>query len=333
MGENELKILKDGFPDKWKYLTKKLAYPYEYFNSIDDYQKPVNDLKKDDFFSKLKIKCPDDEEIQRTMDIIEKFNIKNGEELTEIYFKSDVLLLACVFEKFIKISVYQYDINPLYCVSLPGYTWQCGLKYTGINLQTLQDKDMILLLENNIRGGISSIMGDRYIKSDDNKKILYFDANNLYGHSMSEPLPYDEIKFDNNVTLEDILNCPDDSDIGFFVEVDLKYPDNIKEKTKNFPFAPMNKKINPDKFSDYMKEIKPDTYSQTKKLICDWSDKKNYLIHYRMLNFYIRHGIIIDKVHNIISFKQSRWLENYISFNTQKRNKAKKISKKIFTNY
>ena len=75
-GENDLKILKTGFPDKWKYFTKKLAYPYEYYNSIDDYQKPVNNLKKEHFFSKLKNKCPDDEEIQRTLDIIERFNIK-----------------------------------------------------------------------------------------------------------------------------------------------------------------------------------------------------------------------------------------------------------------
>ena len=88
---------------------------------------------------------------------------------------------------------------------------------------------MILLSENNIRGGISSVMGDRYIKSDDNKKILYIDANNLYGHSMSEPLPYDEIKLDDNVILEDILNTPDNSDIGYFIEVDLTYPNNIKE--------------------------------------------------------------------------------------------------------
>ena len=49
MGENDLKFLKTGFPNKWKYLTKKLAYPYEYFNSIDDYQKPVDNLKKEDF--------------------------------------------------------------------------------------------------------------------------------------------------------------------------------------------------------------------------------------------------------------------------------------------
>ena len=177
------------------------------------------------------------------MDIIKRFNNKNGEELTEIYLKSDVLLLACVFEKLIKVSVNEFKINPLYCVSLPGYTWQCGLKYTGIKLQTLQDKDMILLLENNIRGGISSVMGDRYIKSDKNKKILYIDANNLYGHSMSQYLPYDEIKFNNTVKLKDILNTPDDSDIGYFIEVDLTYPKNIKEKTKNFPLAPINKKI------------------------------------------------------------------------------------------
>ena len=183
--EDDFKILKKEFPDKWQYLNKKLAYPYEYFNSIDDYKKPVHNLKKEDFFSKLKNKCPDDEEIQRTKQIIEIFNIKDGKELTELYLKSDVILLADVFEKFIKISVEEFGINPLYCVSLPGYTWQYGMKYTDINLQTLQDKEMILLLENNIRGGISSVMGDRYIKSDDNKKILYIDANNLYGHSMS----------------------------------------------------------------------------------------------------------------------------------------------------
>ena len=46
MSENVLKTLKTEFPDKWKYLNKKTAYPYEYFNSIDDYQKPVNNLNE-----------------------------------------------------------------------------------------------------------------------------------------------------------------------------------------------------------------------------------------------------------------------------------------------
>ena len=170
MGENDLKILKTGFPDKWKFLTKKLAYLYEYFKSIDDYQKPVDNLKTEDFFRELKNKCPDDEQTERTKEITEKFNIKDGEELTEKFLKSDLLLLACVSEKFIKVSVKEFGINLLYCVSLLGYTWECGLKYTGINLQTLQDKDLISTLENKIRRGISSVMGDRYVKSDEKKR-------------------------------------------------------------------------------------------------------------------------------------------------------------------
>ena len=79
-----------------------------------------------------------------------------------------------------------------------------------------------------------------------------------------------------------------------------------------------------------MKEIITETYNQTKKLIRDWSDKKNSLVHYRMLKVYIRHGMIVEKVHNIISFKQRRWFEKYKSFNTQKRNKAKNDFEKDF---
>ena len=72
-----------------------------------------------------------------------------------------LFLLADVFEKFIKASLNEFKINPVHCASLPGYTWDCGLKYSGINLQTLQDKDMILQLENNFRGGVSSVMGEK----------------------------------------------------------------------------------------------------------------------------------------------------------------------------
>ena len=140
---------------------------------------------------------------------------------------------------------------------------------------------------------------------------------------MSQSLPYEEIKFDRNVKLEETLNTPDDSDIGYFVEVDLSYPNKIKGKTKKSPFAPGNKKINPDYFSEYMKTIKIDTYTQTKKLLCDWFDKKNYLILYRMLKFYVTHGMEVVKVHTIFSFKQSKWSEKYISFTTQKQNRAK----------
>ena len=240
--------------------------------------------------------------------------------------------LTDVFEKFNKISIEEYGMNLLYCVSLPGYTWQCGKKYTDIKLQTLQDKDLISPLESNIRGGISSVIGNRYIKSDVNKKLLYTDANKLYGWAMSENLPDDEIKFDRNVKLDDILNTPDDTDISFFIEVKFRNPDNIKYKTKKFSVAPENKKNNLGDFNDFLKKIKPDTYTQTKNIMCDWSNKKKYLIQYRMSKFYVRHGMKCKKVHNVFSFKQSKWLEKYISFNTQKRKKTKNDFEKDFHN-
>ena len=94
-------------------VNKKLAYPYEKFNKIEDYDLPITNLTKEDYFSKLKNGYPDDEEIERTNKIIETFNIKTGKELTELYLKSDVILLADVFEKFIKVSIKEFEINPL----------------------------------------------------------------------------------------------------------------------------------------------------------------------------------------------------------------------------
>ena len=210
------------------------------------------------------------------------------------------------------------------------------MKYTDIKLQTLPDKDLILLLDNNIRGGISSVMGDRYVKSDENKKLTYMDATNLYGHSMSQLLLYDEIEMWHGHPqlymdkLEENSNTPDDSDIGFFIEVDLRYPENIKVKTKNSPFCPEDKDVPTDEYNDYMKKIQPKNCIKYKKLICDWTDKKRYLIHYRMLKFYVRHGMVVEKIREIISFKQSKWLEKYISFKTQIRNRAKNDFEKDF---
>ena len=92
------------------------------------------------------------------------------------------------------------------------------------------------------------------------------------------------------------------------------------------------KKIDTDVFSKYMKESEPYTYPQTRKFICDWTDKKNYLNDFRMLKFYVRHGMIVEKVHSVISFKQDKWLEKYIDFNTQKRIKAKDDFERLLQN-
>ena len=104
MSEYDLQILKTEVLDEWKNLNRKSAYAYEYFNSINDYQKPVNELKKEDFFSNLQNDIPNDEKIERNKEVIELFNTKHSKELTKLCVKSVVVLLICVFEKFLKLK-------------------------------------------------------------------------------------------------------------------------------------------------------------------------------------------------------------------------------------
>ena len=190
-GANNFPIMTlEGMSDE--LFKEKLAYPYEVFTH-NTFQEPLN-LSPENFLSTLKQTSPPDEEINRTQEIIKKFNVKNGQELTELYLKMDVLQLADVFENFVEKATLEYGINPLYSYSLPGYTWKAGLKLTNIKLDFITDEDLLLLLENNIRGRISSVMGPRYIESDENTKLLYIDANNLYGWAMSQYLPTGDFK-------------------------------------------------------------------------------------------------------------------------------------------
>ena len=69
---------------------------YEYFNSIEDYQKSVKDMKKENFFSNIEIKCPSDEEKERTKEINKKLNIKNEKKNTAIIEKRCFTTQMCI---------------------------------------------------------------------------------------------------------------------------------------------------------------------------------------------------------------------------------------------
>lgn len=83
--------------------------------------------------------------------------------------------------------------------------------------------------------------------------ILYEDANNLYGWAMCQPLPYDTVKFDNNVSLETILETPDDAAVGYIIEVDLTFPRELHDKFKEFPSCPETIVPDMELMSDFQK--------------------------------------------------------------------------------
>ena len=309
-------------------FRKKLAYPYEKF-SPNNFQEHLN-LTKEDYWSTLTQSYPYDDDIKRTQQIIDKYNITTPQQLTMLYLKMDVLQLTDIFENFVQTSTEEYGINPLYSFSAPGYTWKAGLKLTSIKLDFIKDKHLLLLLENSIRGGISSVMGDRFVESNENKQILYIDANNLYGWAMSQHLPtgtFEKLYFPEEYELEQLVEdfrfIPDNNPYGFFIECDLEFLSEIKEKTENFPLCPHQTKADPECFSDYMNSVKQHNYKPTQKLVCGLTNKQKYMIHYRMFKFYTKMGMKVTHIYTIYRFKQSPWLAKYTDHNTQKRTKAK----------
>ena len=208
--DDDYNHIKKHFPNHWMLLKNKLAYPYEFYKTLEDYETPIDELLKagnEAYFSKTKNKLPDKEEIGRTNEIIKIINIKNGRQLTELFNKADVILLADIFGKFIKVSISEFGINPLYHISLPGTTWSNGLKYTKAELELIKNVDLFQLFESGIRGGLSGVFGDRYIESDNNTVILHVDMNNLYGFGMLQHLPTGNFQiYENNSITESFIN-------------------------------------------------------------------------------------------------------------------------------
>ena len=139
-----------------------------------------------------------------------------------------------------------YKLDPLHYYTSPGLSWDALLKYININLELLTDIDMRMFIEKGMRGGISMV-SKRHAKANnphtadydpekDNNYIMYYDANNLYGWAMSQPLPYSGIKWKE----------PKDGKFhfekgkGFMLEVDLEYPKHLHKSHNDYPLAQKN---------------------------------------------------------------------------------------------
>ena len=245
------------------------------------------------------------------------FNCQTLQDYHDIYLKSDVLLLADVFESFRKMCLNHYQLDPCHYYTAPGLAWDACLKLTKQELQLLTDYDMLMMFEQGIRGGITHISkryaeaNNKYMKNFDKTKpstfIQYLDANNLYGWAMSQKLPTHGFKW-IDVNIPKVLKLMEKKDTkqGYLFEVDLDYPPSLWKSHNDYPLAPERMKID-----------------KVDKLICSFLPKNNYVLHYKNLKQYLKEGMILKKVHRGIKFYQSPWMKPYISKNTDLRIKAK----------
>ena len=258
-----------------------------------------------------------DEDYQHALNVWNTFNCQTLQDYHYLYLKTDVLLLADVFENFRITCLKYYKLDPCHYYTAPGLAWEACFKETKQELQLLTDYDMLMMFEKGIRGGISHISkryaeaNNKYMKDFDKTKpstfIQYLDANNLYGWAMTQKLPTHGFKW-IDVDIPSVLKLLEkkDTNQGFIFEVDLEYPSSLWKTHNDYPLAPERIKI-----------------EKVDKLICSFLPKKNYVLHYKNLKQYLQEGMILKEVHRGLKFYQSPWMEPYIRKNTKLRKKAK----------
>ena len=297
--------------NKFVMLLRKGVYPYEYMDGWDKFNE-TSIPSKESFYSNLAMENISETDYRHANKVFKTFKLNNLGDHHDLYVQSDTLLLADVFENFRKACIKTYELDPAYFISLPGLAWQACLKTKGVELELLTDYDMLLMIEEGIRGGICHPVhryakaNNKYMKNYDKSKessyIQYLDANNLYGAAMSEKLPINGFKWVNDISG---IN----SDKGYTLEIDVDYPSKLHKLHSDMPFLPEKMKID-----------------KTQKLVCNLRDKKRYVVHISILKQALNHGLKLKKVHRVIEFNQEAWLKKYIDMNTELRMNLKKIS-------
>ena len=329
--------------EKLDLMAQKGVYPYNYMDSFDKFDEKLS--TKEDFYSILNNQHISDDEYKHAQTVWSTFSLKNMAEYHNLYLKSDILLLADVFENFRKTCLEYYKLDPCHYFTSPGLSWDAMLKMTNIKLELMTDVDMFQFIEKGLRGGISYIANrygkanNKYMKEYDDKApskyIMYLDANNLYGWAMSQYLPTGGFKWltEKQINNLNLAKYQEDSNKGLILEVDLEYPEGLHYLHNDYPLAAEKVKVTEDMLSGYSKKIAEKYKISTglvHKLIPTLSNKEKYVLHYRNLQLYTDLGLKLTKVHRVLEFNQSTWLKQYIDFNTQKRTNAKNAFEKDF---
>ena len=189
--------------NKFILLLRKGVYPYEYMDNWERFKETALP-NKESFYSNLNMENIEDIDYKHGNNVFKIFKLINLGEYHDLYVRSDTLLLADVFENFRNKCLEVYELDPAHFLSLPGLTWQACLKKTNIELELLTDYDILLMVEEGIRGGIChsihrySKANNKYMKDYDknieSSYIQYLDANSLYGWAMSQKLPVNNFK-------------------------------------------------------------------------------------------------------------------------------------------
>ena len=318
LSADKLKETEKEFGELKDFVSRKGVYPYDFMDSFEKFTH-AKLPPKEVFYSKLNGEDVSDQDYQHAQNVWKTFNMKTMGDYHDLYLKTDVLLLADVFEEFRSVCLENYELDPAWYYTAPGLAWDAALKESGVELELLTDYNMLLMIEQGIRGGVSMISNrygkannkymENYDKSKPLKYLEYLDANNLYGWAMCEKLPVRGFQW----MTEKELHADVWRNIPCILEVDLEYPTSLHDLHNDYPLAPERVIVN-----------------KVEKLIPNLNDKKKYVIHHRNLKQYLDLGMKLTKIHRGIRFEEEPWLKSYIMKNTALRANAKNSFEKDF---
>ena len=314
-------LIKEHFGEtNYKLFTKKGIYCYEYVKSPELLQ--TDRLPEmGAFYDSIREK--------HAQCVWETMKCENLLDYTRFYLEADVLLLADCFEQFRKTTKQNFDLDPTKFLSTPHLGFNSMLKFTGIKLELFQDREMLDMIRNSIRGGISTITKRYADTNDDSSQIVYLDCCNLYGYALSRSLPVGDFRWmtTEEISSFDPFTLTPDSPYGFILECDLSYPTHLHSDHNDLPLAPEKISVDPTDWSPYTSSAAKTSgipiKKGGKKLIPHLGRRQNYVLHYQNLKFYLEQGMILEKIHRGLTFTQSKWMKPFIDFNTDQRKKAK----------
>ena len=219
--------------------------------------------------------------------------MKNMGDYHDHYLKKDVLVLADVFEELIDTRLNFFKLDPCDHFSSPGLSWDAILKMNGVKLEKILDFDMYLFIEKGLREEFLTLLADTVKQIANTWKITILQNRQMnfeYGIliwinlAMSGYVPYGGFKLLRNVDNFDVNSISEKSPIGYILENDLEYPDELHVLHNDYPLVLEKVAIPYDMLSDYCKKI-ADEYEikvcHVKTLIPNLGDKTNYVLHYR----------------------------------------------------
>ena len=246
-------------------MKRKGVYPYDYMDSFQRFSEKSLP-GREDFYSILNDTNISESDYSHAKRVWSTFQIRDLGQYHDLYLKTDVLLLADVFESFRGTCLRNYGLDPCHYYSAPGLSWDALLKMTKINLDLITDTDQQLFIEKGMRGGISTIThrhgiaNNKYMKNYDpeveSSYLMYLDANNLYGWAMSQSLPNGDFKWLPTKDPEIYKNYTEDTRKGVILEVDLEYPEELHDLHNDYPLAPEKILVTDDMLSNYCRDLK-----------------------------------------------------------------------------